>query len=308
MNNQWFVLSKDVGNVVSQKSYEPTKYDRVRMVNISTDGYMSCSCGYIQRMLMPCRHVCAIINDTKFYTASLFHIRWYKLYNYYYKNNKPTMNGCCNTKDALETLLLSIRSNAYNKSGKYKGIYMYGTPFHNFLQSKSFIPVKDHVNQLMDKIIYETNQVGYVLSNTYSINPNKMVSKSINDEQPSNILVCNNDHFGGNADVSVHLSQDNQAYQQNDGVFVNANDDSFYKKGLHLYEDMMRSCSNEKQFKECVTLMSTQHYKHIAEKGTNTFYGAVGNVQLFGEDRTNKKHIGRHKSIAESLSKKFKNN
>ena len=58
----------------------------------------------------------------------------------------------------------------------------------------------------MDKIINETNQVGYVLSNTYSINPNKMVSKSINDEQPSNILVCNNDHFGGNADVSVHLS------------------------------------------------------------------------------------------------------
>ena len=51
MNNQWFVLSKDVGNVVSQKSYEPIKYDRVRMVTISTDGYMSCSCGYIQRML-----------------------------------------------------------------------------------------------------------------------------------------------------------------------------------------------------------------------------------------------------------------
>ena len=160
----------------------------------------------------------------------------------------------------------------------------------------------------MDKIINEINQVGYVLSNTYSINPSKMVSKSTNDEELSNILVSNNDHFGGNADVLVHLSQDNLAYQQNDGVFVDANDDSFYKKGLHLYEDMMRSCSNEKQFKECVTLMSTQHYKHIAEKGTNSLYGAVGNVQLFGEDRTNKKHIGRHKSIAECLSNKFKYN
>ena len=52
--------------------------------------------------------------------------------------------------------------------------------------------------------------------------------------------------------------------------------------------------------------MSTQHYTYIAQKGTSAFYGTIGNIQLFGEDCTIKKHIGRCKSIAESLSKKFK--
>ena len=112
MENQRFVLSKDSGTAVGHILYEPMKHVRVHMVNISIARYMSCSCGYIQRMLMPCRYVCAIINEAEFYTASLFHIQWHKLYNNNYKNNKTTMNGCNNMLDALETLLLSMRSNA----------------------------------------------------------------------------------------------------------------------------------------------------------------------------------------------------
>ena len=44
-----------------------------------------------------------------------------------------------------------------------KGIYIYGTPFHKFLQSQSFIPVTDNVSQLTDNIINATNQGGYAL-------------------------------------------------------------------------------------------------------------------------------------------------
>ena len=307
MVDQWFILSKNAGTGASHKAYEPMKYDRVRMVNISTDGYMSCSCGYIQRMLMPCRHVCAIINEAELYTPSLFHIRWYKLYNYYYKNNRATMNGCNNTKDALDSLLSSIRSNAYNMLGKYKGIYIYGTPFHKFLQSQSFIPLKDNVSQLMDNIINETNQVGYALSHPCIINPDIRVSISTPEDIETSVLNCHMNKFGCEANISVHLSQDNQAYQEDDDVNIDAVDDTYYKRGLPAYEDMMRSCSNEKQFQEYLTLMNAQHYKHVAKKGTNASYGTVGNVQLFGEDRTNKKHIGRHKSFAETLTNKFKN-
>ena len=302
MVDQWFVLSKQVCTRPNHETYEPLKYDRVRIVTINTDGYMSCSCGYIQRMLMPCRHVCAIIKEVEFYTPSLFHIRWYKLYNYYYKNNRATMNGCKNMKDALETLLLSTRSNAYNTVGKYKGIYIKGTPFHTFLLSQSFIPVEDNVSHLMDNIINETNQCGYALSRCYTMNPNIQILKSTHDEMNNSAKKFQANEFGGNASVSVHLSQDNQQYQEDNDVNIDVNDNSYYKRGLPLYEDMMRSCTNEKQLQECLTLMSAQHYKHVAEKGTNASYGTVGTLQLFGEDRTNRKHIGRHKTFAENLT------
>ena len=79
-------MYKGVGYLEHRDTSLPQLYDRVRIVDIDMEGYMSFSCGYVQRMLMPCRHICAVINKKEYYVPSLFHVRWHKLYGYYYNN------------------------------------------------------------------------------------------------------------------------------------------------------------------------------------------------------------------------------
>ena len=122
--NKWYALKKEF---TSNKSLT-MKFDRLRIVDIDAEGFMSCSCGYVQRMLMPCRHICSVLDKSENYVPSLFHIRWYKLYSYYY--TKSVNNEICsNTKEALENMLLCTRENSYCMSGKYKGIFIMNTPF-----------------------------------------------------------------------------------------------------------------------------------------------------------------------------------
>ena len=86
--NTWWVLNKITGTMECA-SYDSSKllYDRVRIVSIDCEGFMSCSCGYVQMYLMPCQHICAVIDDKQLYAPSMFHIRWHKLFNYYHGNN-----------------------------------------------------------------------------------------------------------------------------------------------------------------------------------------------------------------------------
>ena len=93
---------------------------------------MSCSSGYVQRCLIPCRHVCAVIGKKEYYEPRMFHIRWHNLYNYYHS----TKYGASNSKESvvfLESLIKVTRDNSYNDSGKFKGIYVIGSRLHNNL-------------------------------------------------------------------------------------------------------------------------------------------------------------------------------
>ena len=96
----WMVMFKEIGKKIDRTPDMPIKFDRVREVKVDTEGYMSCSCGYVQRMLMPCRHICAVLENIDNYVPSLFHIRWHKLYSYYYRNLEES-DLCLNISSAL---------------------------------------------------------------------------------------------------------------------------------------------------------------------------------------------------------------
>ena len=55
---------KKCADTIGHVSYDSSRliYDRIRIVSIDSDGFMSCSCVKVQMYLMPCRHVCAIIS------------------------------------------------------------------------------------------------------------------------------------------------------------------------------------------------------------------------------------------------------
>ena len=62
---------------------------------------------------------------------------------------------------------------------------------------------------------------------------------------------------------------------------------------------MMKTCPNLHEFNLCMQSMTSRHYTHIALKGINSDIGRKGSTTILGENRTNQKNVGRHKSIAE---------
>lgn len=80
------------------------RFDRVRTVTIDANQFIYCTCGYCQRFLLPCRHICAVLNDILYLEPPMFHIRWYKLFNYYYRN-KLSLLMVPESNEVLEELL-----------------------------------------------------------------------------------------------------------------------------------------------------------------------------------------------------------
>ena len=66
MEEWWthMVSIKKCAGTIGCVSYDSSKllYDRVSIVRIDTDGFMSCSYGKAQIYLMTYRHICAIIS------------------------------------------------------------------------------------------------------------------------------------------------------------------------------------------------------------------------------------------------------
>ena len=67
------VLSQNVKNKIIPRFY------RLRKVQISEGGFLTCSCHYPSRMKMPCKHILAIVPS---YTIEMFSCRWLIIYQH----------------------------------------------------------------------------------------------------------------------------------------------------------------------------------------------------------------------------------
>jgi len=69
-----------------------TQFDRVHIVTVDIEGFMNCTCGYVHQYLAPCRHLMAVLDNIEYLVPSLFHIRWWKHFNYYVDRNRVEYN------------------------------------------------------------------------------------------------------------------------------------------------------------------------------------------------------------------------
>ena len=105
-----------------------TKFDKVHVVSINGQ-FISCSCGYVNQYLSPCRHVMAVLREEQNLTYTLYHYRWWKQYDYFYLKNF-TENSIMQDPAivALEKKLnkwISFTvSNGFYENGEYKGCYL----------------------------------------------------------------------------------------------------------------------------------------------------------------------------------------
>ena len=124
-------------------SYESSKmiYDRVRIVNIDCEGFMSCSCGKVQMYMMPCRHICAIIDKKEFYVPSMFHIRWHKMFNYYHGNNFGAKLATHSTQ-SINKIVTLTRKNTF---ARVVPINVYMSRILNFLINCQILFLKKRI-------------------------------------------------------------------------------------------------------------------------------------------------------------------
>jgi hypothetical protein len=81
----WYVVSKSAIIQVShdRNAGEKPTFVHVRTVSIR-DGFMSCDCKQHIHKLMPCPHMaCIFASCRKFFTATHFHLRYWKHFMYY---------------------------------------------------------------------------------------------------------------------------------------------------------------------------------------------------------------------------------
>lgn len=114
---EWLVVHVNFGK---NKDVTHPHCDRVRRVHETSDGFLNCTCGETGECLLPCRHVCRIIDDVDDFTSEMFHIRWHKLYAYSISNKYESMFK--NTQPVLRKNLKETRETHYNNDGTCKGV------------------------------------------------------------------------------------------------------------------------------------------------------------------------------------------
>jgi hypothetical protein len=77
---------------------------------------------------MPCSHILAVLEDIEYLTPSLVHIRWWKHFNYLFKEKLIRSETSASTQ--LMKSFKNIQRNHFDhKSGMYKGILGENTDF-----------------------------------------------------------------------------------------------------------------------------------------------------------------------------------
>ena len=311
----WWVLNKKAGCPSADNMNDEcskVRFDRVRIVTIDVNEYMSCSCGHVQRFLLPCRHICAVLGYIEYYEPSLFHIRWHKDFNYYH-GNSFSRNIARNTDTALRELLVYTRANHYTQSGKYKGIPMMDSEFMKDLPPFSMSDLTSDdvetnaVKNLMSNIIHATERNGYVLKNQLPLYPAAPIHREMSDSNIINDTEANNvflddcvDEFGGLSQTDTHMSTERLAFGNVEKPDVLPRSD-YYKRALPIFEDMINTCQSEMQLQKAIHVMKGQHYHNVASNGQQNNH--VRETYVFGQNDTQLKKVPRRKFLHETLRK-----
>ena len=109
----------------------------------------------------------------------MFHVRLHKLYDYYH-STKYGSSYEKETVDVLESLLKVIREDSYNDYGKFKGIYVLGSRFHNNLppfSAESWQINNGLTMELMKRIVNHTGNIGPAITKIMMLTSETLIDK-----------------------------------------------------------------------------------------------------------------------------------
>ncbi len=293
-NKEWLCYRKSILDEDSEKlmSSHP-KYEHLRTVTIDCDGYMSCTCGHVHQYMAPCIHIMAILDNKKFVTPALFHLRWWKVYNYYFltdhgRSLTPEIHRCL-----LEGLKLQ-NEKSFDDSGVYRGCDITGNGFldsifelsdHDSIEVKTGLALKKYLAE--DGPIHYGSVVyrKYIDSSDCSGNDDESnfpdFGGEIEVEDSSSGLICS---LGGVAGISGNESKSVQQSNIELNEALGCNDELPLYKGTNLWnmaESAVTAARTVDQQDKLMTLLRSFKDECIAE---NRISKSNGGSTFIGED------------------------
>ena len=322
-NYTWYVCSKHLFDDKYTEKYiksgdKPINFLHVRIVKITDDFFMNCSCGHEQRWLKPCEHMACVIENIDHYTPDLFHIRWWKHYHYLYKKKNVSHNEA-SSNDLQSSLQYSRRNHYCTSSGKWKGVPLEGTLFLNSIQNNitffnnSISDDKEYRTMSAIVTMQERNiplENGSLLFKNFMQSQDEYHDGAKNDlknvtNQEEEVLNNNNqsiETMGVGSQVASQLSQYREDFSVDDASDVDSHISdkeiggelqSAYSRLNPYFQQLLNSISNEAQIKEACNQLEKLTFKfgkegmsgRVINQNETTFLG-----ELNGSTRPEKRH------------------
>ena len=338
-HNTFYVTHKsnlDELNTSQNKTNIP-RFARILVITKTPSNHLTCSCGYCQRWFIPCVHICSLINSIDLYTIDLFHIKWWKHFNFLYKLGESSND--IKTRMSLKSALSHTRDNDFNiDDGKYKGIPLKGTLLLNHLDSITITPhdSNDNILSYMNNVL-DLNKNGLCIckhSNTYSkliqdhFNNKKCSSTSTvgptslieNDEDQNNGFDTigelddennniTNEHttdlgtMGAGSQVESHLSTFRSEYargtKRKDDVM-----DNFYNEIEPYFKELVQSITNKEQLFASINAIEKQTFNNLSTSTNKKDSESIGTTFLGEHINAPARKESRHKFIHERFTSK----
>ena len=323
----WLVCSKHIfednyPSLLKDNLEYPTKFMRVRVVTISHDGFMNCSCGHQMRWYKPCVHMACIIDDPEFYVPEMFHIRWWKHFHYILKS-KHSMGGDNSIYKHMCDALKYTRLNHFDShSAKFKEIPLNGTSFLQYI--KCNYHSNDHDNVTVDEKMKIMTAIQQMQDNNQPLINGSMIFANLicntvskyndnhngdNDDLSNDSLNSseNDDHnietMGAGSQVMSQLSDyregNNSSKRKATSIDTSDGDDSidFFEEIDPVYKELLHNIKSKSQLDEAITSMQKLSFKFAAEGMKNRVIGETETTFLGEQNGTRiiqKRHRNRY--------------
>ena len=179
----------------------------------------------MQQYMAPCRHFMAVIKDPIHLTTDLFHIRWWKHYNYYFASDMGT-DIVFNVHRSLVTLQNEMFEKSFH-NGVYKGSYM---GRNEFIKKEHTIDDNSKAAFVMEAMLQYTLEKGPILKGDNSFlqflpgNTSMDVHDEINefgfglndhfiDDIQGGMQITATEEFGHGTATTGFLSQNSIGYE-----------------------------------------------------------------------------------------------
>ena len=287
------------GNWDPSKNHPSLQFTRLRTVTLNSQDFMTCSCEFQSRWLLPCSHISNVLEKSEYFLPELMHIRWWKHFNYLYKNNS-TNNKALSQKKITEALDYVRTNHFHSSTGKYKGIPMHNNKFlddvvnneHIFESNRSHI----YYNEIMAIQKMNTKDGltlirGSSMFNKYMEvdNCDKELCFELQDsglvsdyDQVQNLIRkndCNLQTMGGGSQVGISLSQhrdempsDNESmdgdidyYKNKSHLSIVEESTNAYNRLYPLFCEVVGNIKNEEQMSESKNVLERLEYSLKAQ-------------------------------------------
>ena len=288
-DSEWLVIHEDFGK--NTNCGFPT-FDRVRSVKVSQDGYMNCSCGKTGEYLLPCVHICRVIDNNEKFTSEMFHVRWHKLFNH--AVSAKHIESFENTEKVLKEMLKHIRENHFDHFGKYKGIPL---PASLLVKKVEMGPATQRLSFLKDHL--EKSSANPILSGSYTeeaynLGTYRLASDIIEIQDNLSFSICSQTEY--------HISQSVENTRKGVSNSENYNP-NLYDTAHPAFQAAIEACDNVEDAEKLSDHINSYLFKMIARKGNHSMHNK--GMSFFGEILSNRNDdFTRHKFGYERRMKK----